>query len=188
MSPDDCVESVNVVLSFHNRQRPFAELLALDHVINEFLEHDARAVQERPDEDVIEEAVPDVDEQERREAGENLVKHRRPSVTHAGVDVLEQELVQPVVEPFPHVWVFVDAADAARRLRHVDPVQLAEGDGHAVVDDVFVVKELSHQVTDAEERQRVQQLQVQVENDAVYVKVVQGELRQEEPEGEADDV
>jgi hypothetical protein len=88
-----------------------------------------------------------------------------------------------VIEPLPHVGVLVDPTNAARSLWHVNSVEVTEGDGNSVVNDVLVVEELSRQVPYTEEGQRVEEFQVQIADDAVNVEEVQTQLGQEEPEG-----
>lgn len=102
-------------------------------------------------------------------------------MAHGSVNVLEEKFVETVVEPFPHVSVFVHPTDAPRCLRHVDVVKLAEGDRNTVVDDVFIVEELTETVTDTEKRQRVKQLQVQIYHDAVEIEEVHRKLGEEKP-------
>lgn len=188
VSPDEGLQTMNVVFWLDDRQCFVKEPLAVDDVVDELLEHDAGAVQQRPDQNVVEESVPDVNEQESDEAWDDLTQWCRPLVTRFRVNVLEQELVESVVEPLPHVRVFMNSADADRRLRHRDSVELAEGDWHAVVDDIFVVEELAGEVANSEERQRVEQFEIEIEHNTVDVEKVQSELCQEEPETKPEQV
>lgn len=161
---------------------------AINDVIDDLLENDASAVENRPNENVVEESVPDVDEEKRCETGKDLQPNRRPSLTNACVDVLKEKLVEPMIEPLPHVGVFVHTTDTARCLWHRNPIQMAERNGNTIVNDVLVVEELTHQIADAEKCQRVEQFQVEVHNDAINVKIVERKFSQHEPEDKSHEV
>lgn len=72
MRADDSVKAMEIIVSFHDSKCPQSEPFAVDHVINELLENDANAVQKRPHKDIVEESVPDVDEKEGGESGQDL--------------------------------------------------------------------------------------------------------------------
>lgn len=72
-------------------------------------------------------------------------------MTHAGVNVFEEKLVKAVIEPLPHVGVFVNAANAAGYFRHVDVVKLSERYRNSVMNDILVVEELTEAVSDSKE-------------------------------------
>lgn len=48
MSPDDGMKSMNIIVSFHDRQGSLAELFTLDHMVNELLKNDANAIHQGP--------------------------------------------------------------------------------------------------------------------------------------------
>lgn len=103
MRSNNSFQTMNVVLVFHNLDRSLLESFAFDDVINKLLKDNASAIEQRPDKNVIEKPVPDVDEEKRCESSDDLVKHRRAFLAHSSVNVLEKEFVQTVVEPLPHV-------------------------------------------------------------------------------------
>lgn len=76
MSSNNCVKSMNIIVSFENFQSEFPEVFTFDDVINEFFEDNANAIEDRPHEDVVEEAVPDVNEEESDETGEDFHRQR----------------------------------------------------------------------------------------------------------------
>lgn len=138
-------------------------------MVEELLDNNTKAIHDWPDEHKDVETVPHVNEGERYQAREEFAADRWGFGAQGDVDVsgnriselakfwmrtknsLEQKFVQSVVEPFPHISIFMYPANTFGLVRHFYAIKLPKSNSSSVKYYVLDVEKLSHQISQTEE-------------------------------------
>lgn len=101
------------------------------------------------------------------------------------VEVLEEELIQSMIKPLPHVAIFMHPANTAWRIRHWNSIKFTKCYRNAILNDVLIVKELPVDITETEESENVEGFEWDTHDDEVDVKEMKANFSDDEPEGKS---